>query len=143
MKKFYFSLEKILSLRIFYEREAEVALQKAVGERDAVRLQIEKIDASLFSTSSLFAQDVDMSNLYQAEQYIKALKARKLQLQAVLITLEGTVRECLQNYHEALKERKVLDRLKDKKMEEWKEECEKEEMFMLDEALSAKIRIGS
>jgi len=143
MKKFYFSLEKILSLRIFYEREAEVALQKAVGERDAVRLQIEDIDASLFSTSFLFAQDVDMSNLYQAEQYIKALKARKLQLQAVLITLEGTVRECLQNYHEALKERKVLDRLKDKKMEEWKEECEKEEMFMLDEALSAKIRIGS
>ena len=143
MKKFYFSLDKVLSLRTFYEKQAEVALQKAVGERDKVKLEIEDIDTKVLETSVLFSQNVDMNLLLWSENYVKGLKAKKLQLQTVLIKLEGVVRKCLAEYHEALKKRKVLDRLKDKKIEEWKEECEKSEMFALDEAVSAKIGLDS
>ena len=143
MKKFYFSLDKILSLRTFYEKQAEIALQKAVGERDKVSLEIQDIDMKILETSALFAQDMDMNVLFWAESYVKGLKAKKLELQALLIKLEAVVRECLAKYHEALKRRKVLDRLKDKKIEEWKKECEKDEMFVLDEAVSAKISLES
>ncbi len=138
MKKFYFSLEKVLSLRIFYEKSAEIALQKAVGERDALKTAIEELDAQVVETSALFDKDVDMNVLLQAERYVKGLKARRLQFEAMLVKLEKQVQECLQKYHEALKERKVLDRLKDKKVEEWKKECEKEEIFGIDEVVSAK-----
>lgn len=143
MKKFYFSLDKILSLRIFYEKQAEIALQKAVGERDALKLEIEEIDVKVLETSALFSQDVEMNVLLWAEQYVKSLKIKKMQLQTVLLELEGKVKECLAKYHEALKERKVLDRLKDKKIEEWKDECEKCELFTIDEAISAKISLES
>ena len=141
MKKFYFSLDKVLSLRTFYEREAEVALQKAVGERDSIKLEIEDIDTKLIETSALFSKDLDMNVLLWSENYVKGLKVKKLRLQAVLIELERVVQECLAKYHDALKRRKVLDRLKDKKIEEWKKECEKSEMFALDEAVSAKISL--
>jgi len=70
MKKFYFSLDKILSLRIFYEKQAEIALQKAVGERDALKLEIEEIDVKVLETSALFSQDVEMNVLLWAEQYL-------------------------------------------------------------------------
>ena len=143
MKKFYFSLDKVLSLRVFYEKQAEVALKKAVAERDEVLLRIEDIDSKVLETSALFAQDVDMGVLLWTETYVKGLKAKKLQLQTQLVKLEAKVKECLAKYHDALKSRKVLDRLKDKRIEEWKDECSKEEMFAIDEVVSAKIRLES
>lgn len=143
MKKFYFSLDKVLSLRIFYEKQAEVALQKVAGERDAVKLQIEEVDASILETSALFSQDIEMNVLLWTEDYVKSLKVKKLQLQAMLIKLEQQVKECLVKYHEALKERKVLDRLKDKKLEEWKYECNQEEILMIDEIVSARRSLES
>lgn len=143
MKKFYFSLDKVLSLRVFYEKQAEVALKKAVAERDEVLLRIEDIDSKVLETSALFAQDVDMGVLLWTETYVKGLKAKKLQLQTQLVKLEAKVKECLAKYHDALKSRKVLDRLKDKRIEEWKDECSKEEMFAIDEVVSAKISLES
>ena len=44
MKKFYFSLDKVLSLRTFYEKQAEIELQHATGKRDVVKIEIENID---------------------------------------------------------------------------------------------------
>lgn len=143
MKKFNFPLDKILSLRTFYEKQAEVFLQRAVGERDAVKLQIEDIDVKLIETSVLFSQDVDMNILFHAESYVKSLKTRKLQLQEVLSELEQKVKEAVASYQKALKERKVLERLKDKKLEEWKVEFNKEEIFVIDEIISAKTVMQS
>ena len=143
MRKFYFSLEKILSLRSFYEKQAEAVLQKAVAERDAVKIEIEGIDAKILETSAFFSKDVDMNILLWAESYVKGLKMKKVQLEVVLLKLEEKVQDCLEKYHEALKKRKILDRVKDKRLEEWKERREREEIFVLDETVSAKINLNA
>ena len=143
MKKFDFPLNKILSLRAFYERQAEIELQHATGKRDVVKMEIENIDINVREVSTLFSESVEMNTLIAAENYVKALKLKKLQLQTELIELEHNVRICIEKYQEALKKRKILERLKEKKMEEWKNELEKEELLSIDEVISAKISARS
>ena len=141
MKKFNFSLDKVLSLRIFYEKEAEIALSRAVSERDLVKLKIEDINVKILECSPIFSQDVEMSILLVAENYITGLKLRKIELETELISLEKKVKLCIEEYTEKSKDRKILERLKDKKLEEWKKASNKEEIISIDEVISSKIRI--
>ena len=98
MKKFNFSLDKVLSLRIFYEKEAEIALSRAVSERDLVKLKIEDINVKILECSPIFSQDVEMSILLAAENYITGLKLRKIELETELISLEKKVKLCIEEY---------------------------------------------
>lgn len=141
MKKFDFSLDKVLSLRIFYEKQAEIALSRAVSERDVAKLKIEDIDMKILECSPIFSQDVDMSILLSAEDYIKGLKIRKLELEEKLISLEENVKVCIEKYREKSKDRKILERLKEKKLEEWKKAIDMEEIISIDEIISSKISI--
>jgi len=141
MKKFSFSLDKVLSLRIFYEKEAEIALSRAVSERDIVKNKIENIDAKVLEYSPIFSQDVDMSILLSTENYIKGLKVKKVELEEELISLESKVKLCIEKYTEKSKDRKILERLKDKKFEEWKKAFNKEEAIIIDEIVSSKMSI--
>ena len=141
MKKFNFSLDKVLSLRIFYEKEAEIALSRAVSERDLVKLKIEDINVKILECSPIFSQDVEMSILLAAENYITGLKLRKIELETELISLEKKVKLCIEEYTEKSKDRKILERLKNKKLEEWKKASNKEEIISIDEVISSKIRI--
>jgi len=143
MKKFEFSLERLLSLRVFYEKEAEIALQRATSERDIVKIEIENIDAKVIESSHLFSQDLSVIDLLAIENYVKGLKVKKIILQEELIRREKVVRECLLKYQEASKNRKILDKLKEKKIEEWKDELNKEEMTIIDEILSSKFVMQS
>ena len=47
----------------------------------------------------------------------------------------------IEEYTEKSKDRKILERLKDKKLEEWKKASNKEEIISIDEVISSKIRI--
>ena len=141
MKKFDFSLDKVLSLRIFYEKQAEIALSRAVSERDLVKLKIEDINVKILECSPIFSQDADMSILLSAEDYIKGLKIRKLELEEKLISLEENVKDCIEKYREKSKDRKILERLKEKKLEEWKKAIDMEEIISIDEIISSKISI--
>lgn len=141
MKKFSFSLDKVLSLRTFYEKQAEIALSRAISERDIVKLKIEDINVKVLECSPIFSQDVDMSILLSAENYIKGLKLRKMELEKELISLEEKVKLCIVEYTEKSKGRKILERLKDKKLEEWKKAFNKEEIICIDEVISSKISI--
>ena len=141
MKKFNFSLDKVLTLRAFYEKQAEIALSRAVSERDIVKNKIENIDLKVLNGSPIFSQDIDMSILLWTENYIKGLKVRKLELEKELISLEEKVKLCIQKYSETSKDRKILERLKDKKFEEWKKSFDKEEIISIDEIISSKMSI--
>ena len=143
MKRFDFPLNKILSLRLFYEKQAETELQHATGKRDAVKVEIENIDINVKEASILFSQSTEITMLMATENYVKALKLKKLQLQAELMELERVVRVCIEKYQKALKMRKVLDKLKEKKQQEWKSELEKEEILFIDEVISAKVTAQS
>ena len=92
MKRFEFSLNNVLSMREFHEKEAEVALSRAVGERDIVKIAIEDLDLKIKEASYLFSKDLDINILFSTENYVRGLKIKKLQLQEKLIKLEKNVK---------------------------------------------------
>lgn len=55
--------------------------------------------------------------------------------------MKKKVKLCIEEYTEKSKDRKILERLKDKKLEEWKKASNKEEIISIDEVISSKIRI--
>ena len=116
-------------------------MSRAVSERDIVKNKIENIDLKVLEALPIFSQDIDMSILLWTENYIKGLKVRKLELEKELIFLEEKVKLCIQKYSETSKDRKILERLKDKKFEEWKKSFDKEEIISIDEIISSKMSI--
>ena len=141
MKRFEFSLNNVLSMREFHEKEAEVALSRAVGERDIVKIAIEALDLKIKEASYLFSKDLDINILFSTENYVRGLKIKKLQLQEKLIKLEKNVQVCIDHYINSSKDRKLLEKLKEKKLGEWKKMVKKEEIIAIDEIISAKTII--
>lgn len=139
MKSIQFSLDKILSLRTFYEKEAEIALGKAVSERDAIQLELNIIAIDILKTyeklvpSSL---NISMPDLIAAENYIKGLKIKKEALLQELVLAEDKINSKRKEYIEASKKRQVLSRLKEKKITEWKKECLREEDNFIDDLVT-------
>ena len=141
MKRFEFSLNNVLSMREFHEKEAEVALSRAVGERDIVKIAIEDLDLKIKEASYLFSKDLDINILFSTENYVRGLKIKKLQLQEKLIKLEKNVQVCIDHYINSSKDRKLLEKLKEKKLGEWKKMVKKEEIIAIGEIISAKTII--
>ena len=95
----------------------------------------------LKEASYLFSKDLDINILFSTENYVRGLKIKKLQLQEKLIKLEKNVQVCIDHYINSSKDRKLLEKLKEKKLGEWKKMVKKEEIIAIDEIISAKTII--
>ena len=134
MKAFHFNLERILNLRAYREREWELKLAEATGR--CVRLRRE-IDADLKRKAAeltrrfertLNPQVLDISNRYVArlEQQISANESR-------LTYAEEARNEVQRKFLEAQRDRKVLDKLKERKSEAFIKEERLEEVAEIDD----------
>lgn len=138
MKKFSFELEKVLEYRNFEKQEAEAELAKALAEEARIKENLEMIaqqfvvsNQSVNSTSSfddIIAQSRYKNLLnYQKEELLKELA------QANIITEEK--RSILQ---ECMKKTIALEKLKERKKEEWKDAADYEEAEAIDETAVTK-----
>lgn len=138
MKKFSFELEKVLEYRNFEKQEAEAELAKALAEEARIKENLEMIaqqfvvsNQSVNSTSSfddIIAQSRYKNLLnYQKEELLKELA------QANIITEEK--RSILQ---ECMKKTIALEKMKERKKEEWKDAADYEEAEAIDETAGTK-----
>lgn len=138
-KKFNFRLEKVLNLKSIKVQELKDALNKIVITRMAKENEIEKNQTylnnilnakkGLLPASSL---QTHWSHKTYIQDTIKKLKYERDQL----IEIENLRRQKLV---EAMKEEKILLKLKDKKQIQHKEEISKEEVKILDEITNTKF----
>jgi len=134
MKPFVFELEKLLNLRKFYEDGAKIELGRAVG----VLAELERKIAALASESAraAAAQFSPGNSAIEIQQYMYYLvrldntKERFLKEAAVA---EMKVEEAREAFLEASRERKVLDKLKEKKQKEYHKIKLNEENKVLDD----------
>jgi flagellar FliJ protein len=142
MKRFAFDLEKVLDLRKYREQEAKIALGRAIGELSAIENQIKEL-ALLRSRAAgeYFAGPAELpgpggisDSLGQTpdgpassaayyrnyEFYIQRLERRKEELLEAAAGAQLKVEEERAAYLEASRERKVLDKLKDKRAAEYR-----------------------
>ncbi|GHV50987.1 flagellar protein FliJ [Spirochaetia bacterium] len=134
MKRFRFSMEKVLDLRKHREQEAEIELGRAIGELTEIEnrikaLAIEKTKAAKerFSTNNTTIE------IQSYDMYIIRLDQTKDRLLEEAAKAELKVEAARKVYLEASRDRKVFDKLREKREGEYRKEMLAEEAKVLDD----------
>jgi flagellar protein FliJ len=140
MRRFKFRLEKFLELRRWKEREREIALAKVLGEVLLLEKRIEEI-AGLIS-GSLFGQFrrenlVDVEGMMRRELYVQRLAREREAKRSALVVKRRELDEARARYLEASKDRKVLDKLRERRETEYYEQAIDEEYKTVDDTNTA------
>lgn len=140
MKRFSFSLEKLLDLRLFREKEAELALGRAVSERNAVQIQLDDVARKRVSSSQQRRSGLSVQELLSIEHYITRLDIQKETLLEKLAAAELVVERARKIYVDATRGRQVLTKLKERKTASWHKEVLQEEADTLDDIVNYRDR---
>jgi flagellar FliJ protein len=148
MKRFAFDLEKVLNLRKHREQEAKIALGRAVGELTAIENQLKEL-ALLRSRAAgeylppsalnVLKQDAPVQLTFSAayyrnyEYYIRRLDHKKEELLEAAVRAQLKLEEERAAYLEASRERKIMDKLKEKRAMEYRHSLFAEETKTLDD----------
>ncbi len=134
MKRFQFKLEKLLELKSYGEREAEIALGHAVGELNRIENEIKNTAAKRLEAASLrFQTGKTASEIRYADLYILRLDRAADKLLEDAAKAELSVFEARDVYLEASKEKKILEKLKEKREKDYKKFILSEEDKAIDE----------
>jgi flagellar FliJ protein len=138
MKAFSFGLEKVLNLRKFYEDEAKIELGRAIGVLADLESRLFAVGRErVRAAAAQFAPGNNAAMIQQYMFYILRLDNLQEQLLQEITVAEMKVEQAREAFLEASKERKVLDKLKDKQQKEYHKVVLTEETKTLDD-----IRIG-
>ena len=137
MKRFRFSLETLLSLRREREQECEIVLSSAVGQLVSIDNRIEA--ARLAGERAFQAEGVTLDALRARDRlWLKSLGDRKAlekpRSEAVL-----KVDDARSLYTEAHIKWSALDKLREKRMQQWKARVKQEEIKRLDETAKGAV----
>jgi flagellar FliJ protein len=137
MKRFQFSLENILSLRKHEEREWELKLAAASGECSRLRLAIRDALRDKNIVLETAEGGDDTYALQTRSLYIRRLDFQMFQWRKLLEEKERIRLKIQKDYLEASRKRKVLDRLREKRSNEYTREMRKKETKVLDDLSSS------
>ena len=139
MKKFKFSLEKVLSLREFEQNQAQIELGKAQSVVNDLNNQIKFIALEIVKSNESRANSTDLNFLLSIENYVNGLNYKKEILLEELAKAQLFLEEKRAIVVEAIKKRKSLEKLKEKQLEEYKKQYNLEEEKVLDEISTSKF----
>lgn len=138
MKRFSFSLQKLLDLREFREKQAELALGKAVSARDAIQLELEEVGRKRVEATYSRQQGCSIQELLAIENYVNRLDKKKETLLEDLAAAELVVEKARGEYLVASRDRQVLSKLREKKVAAWHKENLDEEAATLDDIANSR-----
>ena len=140
MRRFQFRLERFLDLRRWKEREWEIALAKILGECLLLENRITEIGAEIGSSRlSVFTDGarVDVQAMARRELYVQRLLRERERARATLEEKRKEMEKVRARYLEAAKERKVLDKLKERRAGDYYDHQRGEEFKTVDDLNSA------
>ena len=137
MKKFSFSLQKILDLRNFELDQAQMELGKVNAQIANVNNQLKTIAAKKVNATKEADSLNDFSLHVQTQDYFIYLDQKKEALLAELVQLEMIAEQKREVVREAMKKVKVLEKLKEKKYEAWKNEYQHQEELAVDDVVTS------
>lgn len=133
MKKFVFSLQKVLELREYEEDKAKLELGKAVAELERIKRLLQEVAQNRVKANLSRKDTTDVIVLMNIENYIIGLDAKKEKLLEELTMAQMFFEEKRDLYTKAMQDREVLSKLKEKQLSEYKKEVLKEEENALDD----------
>ncbi|MDR0732128.1 MAG: flagellar export protein FliJ [Treponema sp.] len=140
MRRFRFSLEKILELRKYREQETEIALGRAVGELSAVENRLKELALlsrrawDEYRNPRAAGAAGNLADYYRScDLYIRRLDQTKEELLQEAARAQARVQEAREAFLEASRERKVLDKLREKQAGEYRKTVFTAEIKTLDD----------
>jgi flagellar FliJ protein len=138
MKRFHFTLQKALDLRAYRERDAEIELGRAVKHLTELTDRLKTLAGERSrAAAGRFAPANSAGDMIAWERYITRLDAQKEELLKEAAAAELTVNEKRGAYLEASRNRKVLDKLRDRRFGEYRALARSEEVKTADDAAAA------
>ena len=139
MKKFQFTLQKLLDIRTFREKEAETDLGRAVAAREAIILRLTEIAQEEIKTRrSLWSSLKTSEELTLHENYLERLRIEREKQEKALLEAEFIVEKMRKLYIKAHQERLIVSKLRERKEGEWKAEGLKQQDAILDDIVNAR-----
>ena len=137
MKAFRFKLERILALRKHREREWEIRLAGITGECVRLRREIEERDLNrakaLVDSIPGRTGELDVLDLINSQNYINRLEQEVERKGIDLAGCEAKREEVQASFLEVSRDRKVLDKLKEKRSFGYKKSQRIEEIKQIDD----------
>lgn len=134
MKRFAFKLEKLLELRAYHERRAELDLAEKAGRCAVLEARLFSLAESRARTSrEMFAAGRDLEDYRAAEFYILRLDRERDQVAARLAAAELEREASRLVYLEKHRDRQAIDKLKERRQTEYYRLAEREEIKVLDD----------
>ena len=140
MKKFEYSLQKVFDLRNFELHQAEVELGKVNAEIAQVNAQLHTIAIKRQTVIKETDASLDFAMYMQTQSYFVLLDQKKEQCLENLARLELIAEEKRAVVRTAMQKVKVLEKLKEKKLELWREERLKQEELTMDDVVTAQFK---
>jgi flagellar FliJ protein len=137
-------MEKVLELRKYREEETELELGRAMGELMTIERRIRELaEARSLAAAGRFTPGNSAADIRNYELYILRLDKEKEELLEAAAKAAQKVEEARRIYLEASRDRKVMDKLKEKRAAEYHRETLAEETRILDDTAARNTnRVG-
>ena len=138
MKKFNFSLQKILDYREFEKQQAQTELGKAVAVETKIQNTLDMIAESRAKSVLEADKMKDLNSLFGVNQYFQLLNQRRDEMTEELLKAKVVTNEKRAVMIEAMKKVKVLETLRDRRKESWRREQLKIEEDQIDDIVTSR-----
>jgi flagellar FliJ protein len=134
MKRFKFTLQRVLDLRAHREDEAAIELGRAMSILAEIENRIKTCaEERVRAASERFRSSNRATDILAWENYILRLDAEKERLLEEAAQAELAVEEKRNAYIEASREKKVLDKVREKRFKEYRRISGQEEIKTVDD----------
>ena len=138
MKRFNFSLQKVLDYREFEKKQAQAELGKAVSVETNIQNTLNMIAESRAKSVQETHNMRDLNSLYNAGLYFQLLNQRRDEMLEELAKAKIVTNEKRKVMIEAMKKVKVLETLKEHRIEAWKHEQLRIEDDQIDDIVTSR-----
>ena len=141
MKRFSFSLQKVLNLRKYREEETKIALGQAIGALTAIENNIKETAVRRHHAAT--ERFSDSGQMIAWNHYIVRLDQTAEKLAEDAARAELVVEEKRTQYLEASRELKAIEKLKEKREKEYRKEMFDYQTAEMDNLTAARISYHS
>ena len=133
MKKFEFELEKVLEFRNFEKQQAEGELSKALAVETKINNDLKTIARQYAAVKASMKGSLNFQDIVAQSQYNNLLEYQKEELLKQLAEAKLVTEQKREVMRECMKKTTALEKLRNKKLEEWKAAADYEESELLDD----------
>lgn len=139
MKKFSFDLQKVLEYRNFEKQQAEGELAKALAVETEINENLKQIAQQYTAVKAQMKGSKDFDDIISQSKYNNLLDYQKEELLKQLAEAKIVIEQKREVLRECMKKTTALEKLREKKLAEWKAAVDYEEAELLDDLANSRF----